>query len=145
MARAAAARDGLDADHDCAAVRDRLSCCLIFRWALRVLLAAMLAPTDPVLASDVQLANPNDRDSVRFSLTGEGGLNDGAAFPFVMLGLALLGLRDQGSSYWRWVTLDLIWPERGGLAIGVIADIRLASWCFTCGRDTRKQWASTSS
>ncbi|MEO8187086.1 MAG: cation:proton antiporter [Burkholderiaceae bacterium] len=85
-----------------------------------ILLAAMLAPTDPVLASDVQLADPNDRDSVRFSLTGEGGLNDGAAFPFVILGLALLGLRDAGSSYLRWVVLDLVWPVAGGLAIGAL-------------------------
>ncbi len=83
-----------------------------------ILLAAMLAPTDPVLASDVQLADSNDRDSVRFSLSGEGGLNDGAAFPFVMLGLALLGLRDAGASFWRWLTLDLVWPIVGGLAIG---------------------------
>ncbi|HKO66906.1 MAG TPA: cation:proton antiporter [Burkholderiaceae bacterium] len=85
-----------------------------------VLLAAMLAPTDPVLASDVQLENPNDRDSVRFALTAEGGLNDGAAFPFVMLGLALLGLRDTEPSIWRWLTLDLVWPVVGGLAIGAV-------------------------
>ena len=83
-----------------------------------VLLAAILAPTDPVLASDVQLADPNDRDTVRFSLTGEGGLNDGAAFPFVMLGLGLLGLHDPGTGYWRWLTLDLVWAVTGGLAIG---------------------------
>ena len=85
-----------------------------------ILLAAMLAPTDPVLASDVQLEDPNDRDSVRFSLTGEGGLNDGAAFPFVMLGLALLGLRDSGWSYSHWVMLDFVWPIVGGLAIGAL-------------------------
>ena len=85
-----------------------------------LLLGAMLAPTDPVLASDVQLANPDDRDAVRFSLSGEGGLNDGAAFPFVMLGLALLGLHEHGSAYWRWLSLDLVWPVTGGLAIGAI-------------------------
>ncbi|RXZ33379.1 sodium:proton antiporter [Oxalobacteraceae bacterium CAVE-383] len=56
-----------------------------------VLLAAILAPTDPVLASDVQIKDVADRDHFRFGLTGEGGLNDGTAFPFVMLGLALLG------------------------------------------------------
>ena len=67
-----------------------------------VLLGAILAPTDPVLASDVQLREANDRDRVRFSLTGEGGLNDGAAFPFVLLGLGLLGLHDLGASGWRW-------------------------------------------
>ena len=85
-----------------------------------ILLGAMLAPTDPVLASDVQLADANDRDSVRFSLTGEGGLNDGAAFPFVMLGLALLGLRNQGAGYGHWIALDLVWPIVGGLAIGAL-------------------------
>lgn len=85
-----------------------------------ILLAAILAPTDPVLASDVQLADPSDRDSVRFSLTGEGGLNDGTAFPFVMLGLGLLGLRDLGDGYWRWLTVDLLWAVTGGLAIGAL-------------------------
>ncbi|MDQ3447062.1 MAG: cation:proton antiporter, partial [Pseudomonadota bacterium] len=85
-----------------------------------ILLAAILAPTDPVLASDVQLAEPNDRDSVRFSLTGEGGLNDGAAFPFVMLGLGLLGLQGTSWSYWRWLTLDLVWAVAGGLVIGAL-------------------------
>ena len=50
-----------------------------------VLLGALLAPTDPVLASDVQVSHEHDAEPVRFSLTGEAGLNDGAAFPFVML------------------------------------------------------------
>ena len=65
-----------------------------------VLLGAILAPTDPVLASDVQVANPEDRSRLRFALTGEGGLNDGTAFPFVMLGLGLLGLHPLGSHCW---------------------------------------------
>jgi NhaP-type Na+/H+ or K+/H+ antiporter len=52
-----------------------------------VLLGAILAPTDPVLASDVQLESAADRDKLRFNLTGEAGFNDGTAFPFVMLGL----------------------------------------------------------
>ena len=54
-----------------------------------VLLGAILAPTDPVLASDVQVENATDRDRLRFGLTGEAGLNDGTAFPFVMLGMGL--------------------------------------------------------
>ena len=44
-------------------------------WGLAILLGAILAPTDPVLASDVQLSNAGDRDRLRFGLTGEGGLN----------------------------------------------------------------------
>ncbi len=83
-----------------------------------LLLASVLAPTDPVLASDVQVDRPGDRDSLRFSLTGEGGLNDGAAFPFVMLSLALLGLHDTGAYAWRWWTIDVLWASLGGLLIG---------------------------
>ncbi len=66
-----------------------------------ILLGAILAPTDPVPASAVQVESSGDRDRLRFSLTGEGGLNDGTAFPFVMLGLGLLGLHDLGTGGWR--------------------------------------------
>lgn len=83
-----------------------------------VLLGALLAPTDPVLASGVQ-SDPGTRpDRVGFSLAGEGGLNDGAAFPFVMLGLGLLGLHELGSGLWRWWLLDLLWATLAGAAIG---------------------------
>lgn len=83
-----------------------------------VLLGAILAPTDPVLASDVQIEEPWDIERLRFSLTGEAGLNDGMAFPFVMLGLGLLGLHELGEFGWRWVAVDLLWAICGGLAIG---------------------------
>jgi NhaP-type Na+/H+ or K+/H+ antiporter len=83
-----------------------------------VLAGAILAPTDPVLASDVQMANTEDRDIVRLSLTGEGGLNDGTAFPFVMLGLGLLGHHELGPGLMRWIGVDLIWATLGGLGIG---------------------------
>jgi NhaP-type Na+/H+ or K+/H+ antiporter len=85
-----------------------------------VLLGAVLAPTDPVLASDVQIANPGDRDRLRFGLTGEGGLNDGTAFPFVMLGLGLLGLHEIGEGGWRWWAVDVVWAIVAGLAIGYV-------------------------
>ena len=87
-------------------------------WGAAVLLGAILAPTDPVLASDVQVADPSDRDRLRFGLTGEGGLNDGTAFPFVMLGLGLLGLHELGDMQWRWWTVDVLWAVTGGLALG---------------------------
>jgi len=83
-----------------------------------ILLGGILAPTDPVLASDVQVAEPTDRDRLRFSLTGEAGLNDGSAFPFVLLGLGLLGLHDLGDSLWRWLALDVVWSVVAGIAIG---------------------------
>ena len=83
-----------------------------------ILLGAILAPTDPVLASDVQVNRPGDRDRLRFALTGEGGLNDGTAFPFVMLGLGLLGLHEIGDFGWRWLLVDGLWATFAGLGVG---------------------------
>ncbi|MBA3882516.1 MAG: cation:proton antiporter [Chthoniobacterales bacterium] len=87
-------------------------------WGAAVLLGAVLAPTDPVLASDVQLESATDTDRLRFSITGEAGLNDGTAFPFVMLGLGLMGLHEIGEWGWHWLAVDVIWAIAGGLAIG---------------------------
>lgn len=85
-----------------------------------ILLGGILAPTDPVLASDAQVQRPGDRDRLRFALTGEGGLNDGTAFPFVMLGLGLLGLHEIGNFGWRWVVADVLWSSVTGPAIGAL-------------------------
>jgi NhaP-type Na+/H+ or K+/H+ antiporter len=85
-----------------------------------VLLGALLAPTDPVLASDVRVSHEHDAEPVRFSLTGEAGLNDGTAFPFVMLGLALMGTHAIGASGWRWLAVDLVWAVTAGLAVGTL-------------------------
>ena len=94
----------------------RLVCCLGFDWPLALVIGAVLAPTDPVLASDVQLRSAQDRDSLRFGLTGEGGLNDGTAFPFVLLGLGAHGPARAGL---RWAgagsLVDLVWGTAGGL------------------------------
>jgi NhaP-type Na+/H+ or K+/H+ antiporter len=83
-----------------------------------VLLGAIIAPTDPVLASDVQVTDAWDNDRVRFSLTGEAGMNDGTAFPFVLLALGLLGLRDLGEFAWRWWVVDVAWGVTAGPAVG---------------------------
>jgi len=71
-----------------------------------------------VLASDIQVSDPEDRSRLRVALTGEGGLNDGTAFPFVMLGLGLLGLHPLGEWGARWLLVDVVWAVCGGLAIG---------------------------
>ncbi len=91
-----------------------------------ILLGAIIAPTDPVLATDVQIRHPGDRDRLRFTLTCEAGMNDGSAFPFVMLGLGLLGLHELGEFGLHWVSVDLLWATAAGVAIGVAAGSGLA-------------------
>ena len=90
-----------------------------------ILLGAILAPTDPVLATDVQIRHPGDRDQLRFTLTCEAGMNDGSAFPFVMLGLGLLGLHDLGELGLRWVMVDVLWATLAGVAIGIASGTAL--------------------
>ncbi|WP_372659318.1 cation:proton antiporter [Hydrogenophaga sp.] len=91
-----------------------------------VLLGAIVAPTDPVLATDVQVRHPGDRDLLRFNLTCEAGMNDGSAFPFVVLGMGLLGLHGLGDWGLRWVLVDVLWATLSGIAIGVLAGVALA-------------------
>ena len=83
-----------------------------------VILGAVLAPRDPVLAAEVQVEHPNDVDRLRFTLTGEAGMNDGTAFPFVMLGLGLLGLHELGDGGIRWITVDVVWATLAGVGVG---------------------------
>ena len=90
--------------------------------ASALLLGAALAPTDPVLASDVQVGGPGsgEEDPVRFALTSEAGLNDGLAFPFVWLAVALSLLAGGAEPDWfpRWLWLDVAWRVGGGVLIG---------------------------
>jgi NhaP-type Na+/H+ or K+/H+ antiporter len=91
-----------------------------------VLLGAIVAPTDPVLATDVQVRHPGDHDELRFTLTCEAGMNDGSAFPFVMLGMGMLGLHDLGDFGINWVFVDVLWATVAGITIGVVAGAALA-------------------
>jgi len=91
-----------------------------------VLLGAILAPTDPVLATDVQTRHPRDRDQLRFTLTCEAGMNDGSAFPFVMLGMGLLGLHELGEFGLRWALVDVLWATVAAIAIGGLSGAALA-------------------
>lgn len=94
--------------------------------AAALLLGAVLAPTDPVLASDVQVAGPqtgdhevDEADELRFTLTSEAGLNDGLAFPFVYA--AILLATEGAVQHWalEWVFFYLI----GKVALGVLAGL----------------------
>ncbi len=95
-------------------------------WGAGVLLGAIVAPTDPVLATDVQIRHPGDHDQLRFTLTCEAGMNDGSAFPFVMLGMGMLGLHDLGDFGMGWLLKDVLWATLSGVAIGVAAGAALA-------------------
>ena len=89
-------------------------------WGAAVLLGAILAPTDPVLASEVQLDHVEDKDELRFALTSEGGLNDSLAFPFVYFGI--YAFKDSNLDNWfvKWVGIDLLWAIASGIVMGVI-------------------------
>ena len=91
-----------------------------------VLLGAILAPTDPVLATDVQIRHPGDHDQLRFTLTCVAGMNDGSAFPFVMLGMGMLGLHEVGEFGMKWILMDVLWATSAGIVIGVVAGVALA-------------------
>ncbi|MDV3457824.1 cation:proton antiporter [Sphingomonas sp. HF-S4] len=96
-------------------------------WALALplpvalLLGASLAPTDPVLAADVQVGPPKtgEEDEVRFGLTSEAGLNDGAAFPFVHLAILLAASAASGEPWLaEWLSYRVAWEILGGIAGG---------------------------
>jgi NhaP-type Na+/H+ or K+/H+ antiporter len=111
--------------------------------ASALLLAAALAPTDPVLASDVQVGPPRtgQEDDVRFSLTAEAGLNDGLAFPFVALAIAVSAiLADRhpvGTELVDWVLYDVLWRIAAGVAVGWLVGRFLGWLTFRLPRRTR--------
>lgn len=84
-----------------------------------IVLGAILAPTDPVLAGDIGVGPPGDEEEhePNFSITGEAGLNDGMALPFLFLGLFVA---DQGGSGWagEWVLADVAYAVTVAFAIG---------------------------
>jgi NhaP-type Na+/H+ or K+/H+ antiporter len=90
-------------------------------WVIALLLGAALAPTDPVLAADVQVGPPKtgEEDEVRFGLTSEAGLNDGLAFPFVHLAIALAAYYATGEPWaTEWLTYSVLWKIVGGVGAG---------------------------
>ncbi len=102
-----------------------------FALPAAILLGAILAPTDPVLASDVQLAGPGSEgeepeDEVRFALTSEAGLNDGLAFPVTNLAIAVAA---GGSWFGGWLLDDVVVKLGVGLVVGLVAG-RLVSWAM---------------
>jgi NhaP-type Na+/H+ or K+/H+ antiporter len=95
-----------------------------------ILLGAMLAPTDPVLAGDLGIGPPDEEEDneeePRFAVTSEAGLNDGLAFPFVFLGLFVI---EEGGTDWlgRWLLADVLYGILGGLLIGALGGYLIAA------------------
>ncbi|RKS75398.1 NhaP-type Na+/H+ or K+/H+ antiporter [Motilibacter peucedani] len=109
-------------------------------FATALLLGAALSPTDPVLAGDVQVGEPSDaehgEDEVRFGLTSEAGLNDGAAFPVVLLAVALAG----SHSLTRWALEDVLWRVGAGVVGGLLVG-RLLGRLFFHARTSALRFA----
>jgi len=97
-----------------------------------LLLGAVLAPTDPVLASDVQVGEPTLEDEpapdaeneVRFTLTSEGGLNDALAFPFVY---AAIRIADGGWSPDAWLVVWIGWDVFARLLIALVVGLAVGA------------------
>lgn len=87
-------------------------------WPVALLLAAVLAPTDPVLAGMVAVNNARDQDRVRYGLSGEAGFNDGAAFPFVIFSLMWIGQDQVAGWAGGWALHRLLWAVPAGLLLG---------------------------
>ncbi len=103
-----------------------------------ILLGAVLAPTDPVLAASIQVGPPNtgSEDPTRFTLTSEAGLNDGLAFPFVYLAIKIAEAYSEGQSFsgemlWSWFTDDILWKISAGLVVGIVVGKLLAKLIFS--------------
>jgi NhaP-type Na+/H+ or K+/H+ antiporter len=104
-----------------------------------LLVGAVLAPTDPVLASAIAVENASDHDRMRYGLSGEAGLNDGAAFPFVILGLLWLEHGGPGKWLTGWALHRVVWAVPAGLLLGYVLGRllgRLAVQIRTRERDT---------
>jgi NhaP-type Na+/H+ or K+/H+ antiporter len=112
-----------------------------FSLAMALLFGASMAPTDPVLAADVQVGPPKsgDEDEVRFGLTSEAGLNDALAFPFVHLAIlaAAGGLATQGGLT-DWFTIKVGWKLLAGLGTGVLIGKALGYMLFRSRRGLSK-------
>ncbi|MDI1327980.1 MAG: cation:proton antiporter [Brevundimonas sp.] len=108
-----------------------------FGLAMALLLGAAMAPTDPVLAADVQVGPPQsgDEDEVRFGLTSEAGLNDALAFPFVHLAiLAAAGGLATTPGLTDWFTIKVGWKLVAGLGVGVLCGRLFGRLVFRRGK-----------
>ena len=102
-----------------------------------LLLAAALAPTDPVLARSVQVAPPGQEElPMEVALTAEAGLNDGLAFPFVYFAIhaAAIGAGQmlQGEAWlWNWLAFDFAYRVIAGVVVGYLIGHAISRLTFS--------------
>ncbi len=102
-----------------------------FGLAGAALLGAVLAPTDPVLASDVQVGAPMEGDHThsKLALTAEAGMNDGTAFPFTWLAI-MLATGELATGGWAgWLQYEFFYKLAAGVAIGFLSG-KFLGWLF---------------
>ncbi len=89
-------------------------------WGMSLLIGALVAPTDPVLASIVAVDDARDGDQMRVALSGEAGLNDGLALPFLLLALMMIAtpVPLAPSVTLHWLLIGVLWGAVAGLALG---------------------------
>ena len=125
-----------------------------------VLLGAVISPTDPVLASDVGASDPTEaveqdidpgdqEDEIRFTLTSEAGLNDGLAFPFTYLAIALASITVRSSDFegniselilttlFEWFVIDFVYKIIVGVLVGYLVGRAVAYLIFGAPSTTR--------
>lgn len=89
-------------------------------WGMSLLIGALIAPTDPVLASIVAVDSAGDSDQMRVAISGEAGLNDGFALPFLLLALMMIASPGPLSAAvtLHWLLVGVLWAFAAGLALG---------------------------
>jgi NhaP-type Na+/H+ or K+/H+ antiporter len=113
---------------------------LHFDFASSLLLGAALAPTDPVLAADVQVGPPLEKtkDNVRFALTAEAGMNDGMGFPFTWLAISVASLGpNNAESILQWFAYDFVYKIAAGILAGFLLGKLLGYLIFNISEKTK--------
>ncbi len=110
--------------------------------ATALLLGAVIAPTDPVLASEIEEEGPgenqDEKGELKFALTSEAGLNDGLAFPFTNMAIAMAMVGAHPSNWFKsWLTMNVLYELAVGTMMGVGLGYLLARFILNLPSKTK--------